>query len=208
MATPLTPADLAQLQQLMLQMQLDVPPSSTQPLLSAQPQPHLHTPHPQLTLSTDLAQQQQPPPVHSYQSLCTQVPLGLPTGSNGHPAPCLTSAPEPFLGFSSLGTGMTGQVCQQRLASSAATQPRQPQLPSHGSRHRQGPAVRPQPLHWVPRIEDCVSNINSEVVVRLAVKVYPPQVSSPPSNISSINFIFSKCQTRTCSTTNTSCKPS
>ena len=131
---------------------------------------------------------------------CLLDPMGI--------LPRLTLAPEPFLGFSSLGTGMTGQVNQQRLTSSAATQPRQPQLPSCGSCHHRGPAVQPQPLHWVPRIKDCISNINSEVVMWLAVKVYPPQVSSPPSDVSSINFIFSKCQMRTCSTTNTLHKPS
>ena len=167
MANPLlTPMELTQLQ-------LDIAPSS-----SVQPQP------PMLPLSVS-PQVLPPPPAsvppinHSYQSLCTQVPLGLSVRSNWHPAAHSTSAPEPFLGFSSLGNGMTGQVNQQRPTSSAATQPRQPQLPSHGSRcHPWGPAVWPQPLHQVHKIEDCISNINGEAVVWLAIEVYPPQVSS------------------------------
>ena len=172
MANPLlTPMELTQLQQFLLWMQLDIAPSS-----SAQPQP------PMLPLSVSPKALPPPPasvpPInHSYQSLHAQVPLGLSVGSNGHPTACSTSAPEPFLGFSSLGNSMTGQVNQQRLTSPVATQPR-PQLPSCGSHHHpQGP-VQPQPFHQVCKIKDCISNINGEAVVRLAIKVYPPQVSS------------------------------
>ena len=160
---PLTPVELMQLQQFLLWMQPDIAPSS-----SAQPQLlHPLTPYP-LSVSPQVLPLQSALPslpasalpiTHSYQSLHTQVPLGLSVGSNGHPAPHLTSALEPFLDVSSLGNGMTGQVNQQRLASSAATQPRQPQPPSCGSHCcPQGPAVWPQPLHQVPKIKDCIQH--------------------------------------------------
>ena len=55
---------------------------------------------------------------------CWPVPMGS--------APCSASTPEPFLGFSNLGTSITGHVNQQRQVLSAATQPRQPQLSLHG----------------------------------------------------------------------------
>ena len=144
----LTPAELVQLQQLMYWMQSDIVPTS-----SAQPPVYPHPPYPQPGLSTELVL---PPPLpasvlitHSYQSLCTQAPLGLHTDSNTHTVPCSTLAPEPFLGFSNLGTSMTGQVNQWRLTSSVATQPRQPQLPSCGSHCRRGPAI--QPISFPPR---------------------------------------------------------
>lgn len=142
----LTPTELVQPQQLMYWMQLDIVPTS-----SAQPPVYPHPPYPQPGLSTELVL---PPPLpasvlitRSYQSLCTQAPLGLHTDSNTHTIPCSTLAPEPFLGFSNLGTSMTGQVNQWRLTSSVATQHRQPQLPSCGSHCCQGPAIQPQPLH-------------------------------------------------------------
>ena len=144
MAQPLSTAEYAQLQQLMLRMWPD---------------------------------QASAPNVQSYSSFHTQAAMGQPTIFHGHPGPHPGSALELFPGFSGLGANMTAQVNQQRLASSAATQLRQPQLPLHGHCCR-GPAIQPPPLARSLRIEDCISNVNGDPIICLAVKVYPPQVSN------------------------------
>ena len=75
---------------------------------------------------------------------------------------------------------MLGQVNQQRHASAAASQPRQPQLPSCG---RRGPAIAPPslPRNSLPCIDDCVSTTISDSVkictLWIKFKIYPPQVS-------------------------------
>ena len=176
MAQSLTPAKYAQLQQLINWMQSDQsPPAMSQhPLILCPPTPHPPTPcplHPTLLLPAPSA-----PISHSYQSFHTQAPQEYPTISNGHSALPSLPTSQPFLGFSSLGTSLIGQVNQQRLASSAATHPRQPQLPLCGQ--RQGPAIQPPQLPHAPRLEDCVSHITSEPLVQLVVKVYPPQVNA------------------------------
>ena len=175
MAQPLTPAEYAQLQQLINRVQSDQSPAALNP----GPSHHPPTPRPHHpTFLPPVPPPLGPAPIsHSYQSFRIQAPQGYPTVSNGHPALQSLPASEPFRGFSSLGTSLTGQVNQQRLASSAASQPRQPQLPSCGRQHR-GPAVRPPQLPRTPRLEDCISNVTGEPLVQLAVKVYPPQVSA------------------------------
>ena len=182
----LTPAKFTQLQQLMYCVHLEHIVSSTPLALqiasSTLPPPPLasgsatHIPPAPAPLLLTLASGTAPI-THSYQSFCSQAPLGQHVFR--HPDPCSPLAPEPFLGFASLASsaGVTGQVNQQRLASSSATQPRQPPLPSHGC-HCRGPAVRPPQLLRAPKIEDCVSDINGESVIQLGVKVYPPQVST------------------------------
>ena len=136
--------------------------------------------------------------------------MGHPALSNGYPALQSLPTSEPFLGFSSLGASMTSQVNQQRLASSAATQPRLPQLPSRG-RRRQGPATRPPQLPRALRLEDCISNITGEPLVQLVVKVYPPQVSAlnKVRNGALIYDIiyFSELLAQTCSITGISATP-
>ena len=139
MAQSLTPAKYAQLQQLINRMQSDrSPPAMSQhPVILHPPTPHPPTPRP--LHPTLLPPAPSAPISHLYQSFRTQAPQEYPTISNGHSA--LPSLPtlQPFLGFSSLGTSLIGQVNQQRLASSAATQPRQPQLPLRG--RRRGPVI-------------------------------------------------------------------
>ena len=128
MAQSLTLAKYAQLQQLINRMQSDrSPPATSQhpvilrPSTPRPPTPRPPTPHP--LHPTLLPPAPSAPISHSYQR-----PQEYPTISNRHSA--LPSLPtlQPFLGFSSLGTSLIGQVNQQRLASSAATQPRQPQF--------------------------------------------------------------------------------
>ena len=202
MAQLLTPAKYAQLQQLINRMQSDrSPPATSQhPVILCPPTPHPPTPcplHPTLLLPAPSA-----PISHSYQSFRTQAPQEYPTISNGHSALPSLPTSQPFLGFSSLGTSLIGQVNQQRLASSAATQPRQPQLPLRG-RHR-GPAIRPPQLPRAPRLEDCVSHITGEPLVQLAVKVYPPQVNAlnvQQGIVLLIFFIYSELGAKICSTT-------
>lgn len=186
MTQPLMPAEFTQLQQLMYHVHPEHIVSSTPPALqiasSTLPPPPLasrsatHIPPAPAPLPLTLASRTAPI-THSYQSFHSQSPLGQHIFR--HPDPHSPSASEPFLGFTSLASsaGVTGQVNQQRLVSSSATQPRQPPLPSHGHRCR-GPAVRPPQLLCAPKIEDCVSDINGESVVRLGVKVYPLQVST------------------------------
>ena len=76
---------------------------------------------------------------------------------------------------------MSAQVNQQRRVSAAASQPRQPRLPSRGRRH--GPAVPPPslPRNDQPCIDDCVSIAIRDGVevptLRIKFKIYPPQVS-------------------------------
>ena len=138
MAQLLTLAKYAQLQQLINWMQSNwSPPATSQhPVILHPPTPHPPTPHP---LHPTLLPLPSAPISHLYQSFHTQAPQEYPSISNRHSAPLLLPTLQPFLGFSSLGTSLIGQVNQQRLASSAATQPRQPQLPLHGQ--HQGPAI-------------------------------------------------------------------
>ena len=202
MAQSLTPAEYAQLQQLINQMQSNQsPPATSQhPVILCPPTPRPPTPrplHPTLLLPAPSA-----PISHSYQSFRTQAPQEYPTISNGHSALPSLPTSQPFLGFSSLGTSLIGQVNQQRLASSAATQPRQPQLPLRG--RRRGPAIRPPQLPRAPKLEDCVSHIASEPLIQLVVKVYPPQVNSlnvQQGIVLLIFFIYSELGAKICSTT-------
>jgi len=60
---------------------------------------------------------------HSFQIL-SAAPQGHPSAMASMPA----SGTQPFLGFNNIGVSRTGQVNQAQLASSAATQPRPPDL--------------------------------------------------------------------------------
>jgi hypothetical protein len=120
-----------------------------------------------------------PGPYHSMRPTA-QVPQGHATSV----AASVPSTSQPFLGLDRLGLSMTGQVNQRRLASAAATLPRQPQLPRRGrGRGRgRGPAISAPSLRRVsrPKIEDCMSTIpdaQGNFPIRIKVKVYPPQVS-------------------------------
>ncbi len=114
-----------------------------------------------------------------YQSIrlpsLLQAPLGGPTQA-------LQPSSQPFLGRDNLSINMSAQVNQQRRVSAAASQPRQPRLPSRG--RRRGPAVPPPslPRNSQPCIDDCVSTAIRDGVevptLRIKFKIYPPQVSS------------------------------
>jgi hypothetical protein len=120
---------------------------------------------------------QPPSPAPITQPYQSQRTLSL-----GHPSVSIftPSSSQPFLGFNTLAPSMAGQVNQQRLASSASSQPRQPRLPSRT--RRRGPAVHPPSLPRAARVDDCRMSIvdsNSREVagLRVKVKVYPPPVS-------------------------------
>jgi hypothetical protein len=93
----------------------------------------------------------------------------------------LQPSSQPFLGRNNLAINMSAQVNQQRRVSAAASQPRQPRLPSRG--RRRGPAVPPPslPRNNQPCIDDCVSTAIRDGVeiptLRIKLKIYPPQVS-------------------------------
>src|ERR1700684_423174 len=86
-----------------------------------------------------------PGPITPYQSACSLQ--GLSAAPQSHPPTVASSASatQPFLGFNSIGVSLAGQVNQAWLASSAATQPRQPALQNR-RRCTRGPAVTPPAL--------------------------------------------------------------
>ena len=75
----------------------------------------------------------------------------------GHPSAVgvSASATQPFLGFNNTGVNLAGQVNQARLASSATTQPRAPDLQPRRSRCTRGPAVAPPALAVNSRLDAC-----------------------------------------------------
>ena len=92
---------------------------------------------------------------------------------------------------------MTGQANQRRLASAAATLPRQPRLVNRGgvrgSQQNCGPSIHPPSLPRGPSLADCIyvapdSNGTNMQMVRVRAKIYPPV---PPANsgVSSANYI-------------------
>lgn len=107
----------------------------------------------------------------------------------GHPAPSTSRAlpsSQPFLGFNELSVNMTSAANHRRLASAATHLPRQPSLPTRGSRInrvvRRGPAVHPPSVRpRGPVLEDCItSNRNgNDTLVRIRAYIYPPK---PPRN--------------------------
>jgi len=123
-------------------------------------------------------------PVTPYQSARTfQSPTVAPQGHPSAVAGVSASATQPFLGFNNLGVNLAGQVNQARLASSAATQPRAPDLQPRRSRRTRGPAVAPPALavNSRPDARRCVTEIfpangPAYSALKLLIKVYPPQV--------------------------------
>ena len=116
--------------------------------------------------------------VRSLQGLGT-VPQSCPLTMGSVTA---ASATQPFLGFNSLGVSQAGHVNQARLASSAATQPRHPDLQPRRRRAR-GPAVAPPSLalNSRPDVRRCVTEVfpasgPAYTALKLTIKVYPPQV--------------------------------
>ena len=122
-------------------------------------------------------------PIAPYQSVRLPSLIQAP---QGHPSQAalqqsMTPSSQPFLGRDNLTVNMSGQVNQQRRASAAASQSRQPRLPSRG--RRRGPAVPPPslPQNSMPCIEDCMSTtIHNGIKIptlQIKFKIYLPQVS-------------------------------
>jgi hypothetical protein len=92
-------------------------------------------------------------------------------GSQGHPPHSAISTVE------NIGSNITSQINQQRLAASARNLPSHVTLPQRTARRRRrGPAILPPTLTQVSSINSVFSN---EGLIRIKVKVYPPQVSVP-----------------------------
>lgn len=183
----LSDADLAQLHMLLGRMQRQPtqpqsaasPPASTDIRQATSAPPLAPMPAPVPTISPlTIAGTNPVGPIGPYQSV--RLP-SLAQAPQGHPSPAIQPSSQPFLGRGSLTVNMSELVNQQRRASAAASQPRQPRLPSRG--RRRGPAVPPPslPRNSVPCIEDCVSTtIHNGVEIptlRIKFKIYPPQVS-------------------------------
>jgi hypothetical protein len=128
---------------------------------------------------SSIASQNPPPPSSSQFSLPIQNVY-----QSARTLPALPSNPpstsQPFLGFSALAAPSlpTQNANQARLASAAATIPRQQQVARRGSRRR-GPARPPPTLSHQPiraKIENCLLETDPDTI-RVQVRVYPPTVS-------------------------------
>jgi hypothetical protein len=108
-----------------------------------------------------------------YQS--ARLPSGLPSLPPTAPIPT-----QPYLGFSALAPPMNTQHANRaRLASAAATIPRQPQVARRGSRSMSNPGRAAAPTlrstrSGRGRITDCFAADSS--TIRIEARVYPPTV--------------------------------
>lgn len=97
------------------------------------------------------------------------------SGAQGHPprSTRISSTVE------NIGSGISSQVNQQRLAAAAVNLPSQVSLPQHTARRRRrGPAVLPPTLSPAFSINSVLSNEgSSSPLFKIKVKVYPPQAS-------------------------------
>jgi hypothetical protein len=189
----LNPAEMAQLQSYIARMQSQPPPPVSAPNIimqapSALPQsiPPSTTPMLQSQLPSSV-----PAPNRIMQALPQSIPSSttpisrpyesqratrLPSAPLGHPS--VPAGSQPFLGFNSLGVSTSGQVNQERLASSA----RYRGLPVRGRRNGRSAAVHPPSVSRTPRLNDCIVNVvdaNGFTTqgLRMKIKVYPPLVS-------------------------------
>lgn len=97
-------------------------------------------------------------------------------GAQGHPprSTGISSTVE------NIGSGITSQVNQQRLAAAAANLPSHVSLPQRTvRRRRRGPAILPPTLTPTFSINSVLSNAGPGLspLIRIKVKVYPPQAS-------------------------------
>lgn len=96
-------------------------------------------------------------------------------GAQGHPprstSTRITSTIE------NIGSGITSQVNQQRLAAAAVNLPSHVTLPQRTARRRRGQAISPPTLTPTFSINSVLYNEGSSPMLRIKVKVYPPQVS-------------------------------
>jgi hypothetical protein len=88
-----------------------------------------------------------------------------------------------------MGSSITSQVNQQRLAAAAVNLPSQVSLPQRTARRRRrGQAISPPTLTTTFSINSVLSNDGSSPLIRIKVKVYPPQVSTSISSSLSIHL--------------------
>ena len=97
-------------------------------------------------------------------------------GAHGHPPPStrISSAVE------NIGSGIASQVNQQRLSAAAVNLPPHLSLPQRTTRprRRRGPAISPPTLTPMFSLNSVLSNEgSSSPLLRIKVKVYPPQAS-------------------------------
>src|SRR6267154_1156541 len=189
-------AQISNLQQFMASIQPTqhsaVPPQAPGSSSLPRPTPIIDLSAPPPTVSSAGMQPSQPlslpvplsGPITPYQSARTfQSSTVAPQGHPSAVAGVSTSATQPFLGFNNLGVNLAGQVNQARLASSAATQPRAPDLQPRWSCQTRGPAVTPPALaiNSRPDAHCCVTEVfpvngPAYSALKLLIKVYPPQV--------------------------------
>jgi hypothetical protein len=138
---------------------LSVPSQNTAAIRPTLPGPPLNQPQNQQPLVPV------PPPITPYRSARLNI---VPDAPQGHPSSAF--------GFTA---SLAGRVNQERRAS-ASRMPRQPALTTRRARTR-GTAIQPPSLATQPNIQNCYTVAqdqgNDIQVLRLKVKVYPPQVN-------------------------------
>jgi hypothetical protein len=130
------------------------------------------------TLNNGMLQPRYPtfPPHPGHPSIApviTPYHSALP-GAQGHPprSTRISSMVE------NIGSGITSQVNQQRLAAAAMNLPSHVSLPQRTARRRRrGLAISPPTLMPAFSINSVLSNEGLSPLIRIKVKVYPPQVS-------------------------------
>lgn len=129
------------------------------------PVPQHSAPHPGVSLRPPSVTPAAPTTISPYHS-------ALP-GAQGHPprSTRITNTIE------NIGSGITSLVNQQRLAAAAVNLPSQVTLPQRTTRRRRrGQAISPPTLPPVFSINSVISNEGLSPLLRIKVKVYPPQV--------------------------------
>jgi hypothetical protein len=144
-----------------------VQPPTQYPILSA-----MHPPT-QYPIPSAMQRPPTPHPAHSFVPPITPYHSALP-GAQGHP-PRSTGISTTV---QNIGSGITSQINRQRLAAAAANLPSQTSLAQRTARRRcRGPAISPPTLTSTFSINSVLSNEGSDPLIRIKVKVYPPQVS-------------------------------
>jgi hypothetical protein len=198
MDNQLNAAEMAQFQSYIARMQSQPPPPVPAPNSIMQAPSALPQIIPPST--TQILQSQLPPPVPAPNRIMQALPQSIPSSTTpisrpyesqratrlpsaplGHPS--VPAGSQPFLGFNSLGVSTSGQVNQERLASSARYRGLPVRgLPVRGRRNTRSAAVHPPSISRTPKLSDCLVNVvgvDGFTVpgLRMKIKVYPPLVS-------------------------------
>ena len=149
-------------------------PSAMQPQAPTQyPIPSAMHPLTQYPISSAMQRPPTPHPAHPFVPPITPYHSAL-SGAQGHPprSTGISSTVE------NIGSGNTSQINQQRLAAAAVNLPSQMSLAQRTARRRRrGPAISPPTLTSIFSINSVLSNEGSLPLIRIKVKVYPPQAS-------------------------------